>query len=157
MEFKGIQKTFCCTQTYFGSREAIFPLLCPVREADWIDGWEYEIIHSNSGLAELNCVFTTPNQDDSKTIWQITRYDTVNYNIEFVRVTPKESIVKININLDPIQKNVTKAIISYKYTGLNEVQNNFIRNELPRTFKSNMLYWESAINHYLNTGEKLKK
>ncbi len=32
--------------------EVVFPLLSPVREAEWIDGWSCEMIHSESGLAE---------------------------------------------------------------------------------------------------------
>lgn len=39
----------------------VFPLLCPVREADWLEGWGeiVEMVHSDSGLAEDGCVFLT--------------------------------------------------------------------------------------------------
>ena len=37
----------------------VFPLLCPVREAEWLPGWHAEVLHSASGLAELGCVFRT--------------------------------------------------------------------------------------------------
>ena len=32
----------------------VFPLICPVRETEWLDGWgeQLEVIHSDSGLAE---------------------------------------------------------------------------------------------------------
>jgi hypothetical protein len=36
---------------------AVFPLLCPVRERDWIDGWTADVLRSASGFAELGCVF----------------------------------------------------------------------------------------------------
>lgn len=39
--------------------EAAFALLCPVREYDWIDGWTATVIHSETGVAERDCVFTT--------------------------------------------------------------------------------------------------
>ena len=35
----------------------VFPLLCPVREHDWVEGWQAEVLHSESGVAELGCVF----------------------------------------------------------------------------------------------------
>jgi uncharacterized protein YndB with AHSA1/START domain len=35
----------------------VFPLLCPVREREWIPGWSADVLHSESGLAELGCVF----------------------------------------------------------------------------------------------------
>ncbi len=157
MKFKGIQKTLECKQINHGSREQIFPLLCPVRESDWIDGWEYEMIHSKSGYAEQDCVFATPHKDDLKTIWQITQYDPYNFNLEFVRLTPKENIVKININLESISDTKTRSHISYQYTGLNKNQNRFIKAELPELFLNNMTYWENALNHYLKTRKKLKK
>ena len=51
-----------------------FPLLCPVREAEWIDGWNPVLILTQSGFAEQDCVFVT----DAKfhdAIWYITRHD----------------------------------------------------------------------------------
>ena len=46
-------------QTNAASPERVFPLLCPVREADWIPGWRYKLIYSESGVAELGCIFAT--------------------------------------------------------------------------------------------------
>lgn len=43
--------------------EKVLPLLCPIREYEWIEIWECEMIHSNSGYAELDCVFKTRHQD----------------------------------------------------------------------------------------------
>ena len=74
MTFIGNQRTFKYTQTNNASRETIFPLLCPVREAEWVDGWEYQLIYSKSGFAEQDCVFSTPTNDKSNAIWQITQY-----------------------------------------------------------------------------------
>ena len=37
----------------------VFPLLCPVREADWIDGWNPVLVLTQSGFAEQDCVFIT--------------------------------------------------------------------------------------------------
>jgi len=37
----------------------VFPLLCPVREADWIDGWDPISVFTNSGAAEPDCIFVT--------------------------------------------------------------------------------------------------
>ncbi len=34
--------------------------LCPTREADWIDGWVADLIHTESGYSEPGCVFSTP-------------------------------------------------------------------------------------------------
>ena len=39
--------------------EKVFPLLCPVREYEWIDGWSCRLVHSESGFAEKGAIFTT--------------------------------------------------------------------------------------------------
>ena len=43
--------------------DRVFPLLCPVQEALWLPGWCAEILHSESGVAELGCVFRTHDAD----------------------------------------------------------------------------------------------
>ena len=57
-----------------GPAAKVFPLLCPVREMDWAEGWEPEKVISESGVAERNCVFLTPDKDGSA-IWYITRHE----------------------------------------------------------------------------------
>ena len=156
MKFKSIQTTLKRTQLNIGNIKDVFPLLCPVREKDWLVDWDYEMIYSQSGLVEKDCVFSTPYENDVDTIWQVTQYDKTNYIIEFLRVTPYENVVKINIQLEKVDEYSTKSHISYQYTALNEKQNEFIKNDLEKTFNKSMNWWEKAINHYLQNGEMLK-
>ncbi len=37
--------------------EHIFPLACPVEELRWIPDWEYELVYSQSGVNETDCIF----------------------------------------------------------------------------------------------------
>ncbi len=157
MDFKGMQRTFSYTQTNNGSIEKVFPLLCPVRETDWLNGWKYRMIHSISGLIEKDCIFTTPHHGEFETVWHVTQYDALNHKIEFLRVTPGENAVKINIQLERTNKQQTKAIIDYQYTALNEEQNEFINMGLEQSFIEAMKWWEKSINHYLAYGTMLKK
>ncbi|MBS2097808.1 hypothetical protein [Carboxylicivirga linearis] len=152
-----IQKSFTYTQTNHASIDKVFPLLCPVREKDWLDDWEYRMIYSQSGLIEENCVFATPNEKELETIWHVTIYDKENHRIEFVRVTPGENVVRINIRLEAASENQTLVHITYLYTGLNQKQNHYIKNQLANHFNSSMLWWETAINYYLKNGEMLRK
>ena len=36
--------------------EVVFPLLCPVREYEWLEDWTCEMVFSESGVAEEDCV-----------------------------------------------------------------------------------------------------
>ena len=46
--------------------EEIFPLLCPVREYDWIPEWDCTMVYSESGIAERGCVFQTDRESDGR-------------------------------------------------------------------------------------------
>lgn len=155
MAFAGIRKTLQFIQHNEGTPQQVFPLLCPVREKDWLDGWEYEMIFSKSGLIEQDCVFITPHHGAMKTTWFVSHYDPERLTIEFIRTTPLESVVKIIIQLHPVSNDKTKTEITYQYLGLSEQQNEHIVTTLETEFNNSMAWWERAINHYLKTGQKL--
>ena len=115
------------------------------------------MIFSKSGLIEKGCVFSTPHHGNEETIWYVTEHDTVNYKLEFVRVTPNEETVKINIHLEDNGNGTTSSNITYQYTALNESKNSWIKEKLDSEFKENMIWWEKAINYYIIKGEKLMK
>jgi hypothetical protein len=157
MEFKAIQTTKNFKQINNAPPERIFPLLCPVRELDWLDGWEYNMIHSKSGLIEKGCVFSTPGPNREQTIWYVNEYDKEKFTIEFIRITPNVEVVKISIILKENGEGKTISDITYQFTGLSESRNSWIMNNLDQFFENFMLWWEKSINFYLETGEKLKK
>lgn len=157
MPFQGKQKTFCYIQSNLGPAHKIFPLLCPVKEKEWLDGWNFTMIHSKSGYIEKNCVFTTPHHGDHETVWHVTQYEPMEYSIEFLRVSPGENTVRINIDLEPISQIETNTHIRYEYTALTEEANFYIENQLKDDFCKQMKWWEKSMNHYLKTGEKLLK
>ena len=157
MSFNAVQKTLTFKQINGAVPEKVFPLLCPVREQDWLDGWDYKMIYSKSGLIEKNCVFSTSHPREMDTIWYVSRHNPKKFEVEFLRVTPKENVVRINIKLTPVENDKTEAEIAYQYTGLNEKQNEYINNELESKFEESMRWWEKSINHYLETGSLLKK
>ncbi|HEY3450993.1 MAG TPA: SRPBCC family protein [Myxococcales bacterium] len=57
MAFQALHRTARRTLHVPAPVAQVFPLLCPVREREWLDGWEADVLHSESGLAELGCVF----------------------------------------------------------------------------------------------------
>ena len=157
MSFNTVQKTLTFKQLNTAEPEKVFPLLCPVREKDWLDGWDYNMIYSKSGLIEKNCVFSTSFPDEMDTIWHVTQHNPEKFEVEFLRVTPKKNVVRINIKLTAVENDKTEADISYQYTGLSDDQNKFINTELESKFQESMRWWEKSINHYLETGKMLKK
>lgn len=74
---KPVRVTRTWTQRLIGTPEEVFPLLCPVREADWIQGWDPIVVVSETGIAEADCVFTTA-AAPTDSVWYITRHEPSN-------------------------------------------------------------------------------
>jgi hypothetical protein len=55
--FKAKRVTRNCVQTIKAAPSEVHALICPVKEAEWLDGWDYDLIFSQSGFAEAGCVF----------------------------------------------------------------------------------------------------
>ena len=143
-------------QTNDAPPETVFPLLCPVREADWVPGWQYTMIYSKSGDAEAGCVFTTPNDDGTQTTWLVTEYDPARLRIGFAWVNPGQVAAQIEIYLKKNSKGATTAVIRYTYTGLSTAGNQEVERYDKKLFEQKMQGWEAAINHYLRTGKAIR-
>jgi hypothetical protein len=148
--FRGSRILHDYTQTNCAAPGRVFPLLCPVREADWVPGWDYTLIYSQSGVAELGCVFTTPNQHGPETTWIVTEYDPSAFRIAFLWIWPGMVATQIRISLRPGESaGTTESLVSYTYTGLSPEGNREIARYDEAWFRGKMQSWEKAINHYL--------
>ncbi len=156
-KFQGKRVTHEYTQNNVAPPEKVFPLLCPVREADWVPGWEYRLIYSETGVAELGCVFITPNEDGSETTWVVTEYDPASFRIAFAWVNPGLVAAQIRICLSRSSESPghTSALIRYTYTGLSSNGNQEVERYDQKWFQHKMQSWEAAINHYLRTGKRI--
>jgi hypothetical protein len=74
------------TQQVVAPPHIVFPLLCPVREAEWANGWDPIQVWSASGFVEEDCVFTTPGEPAA--VWVVTQLDSDRFFVEMVKVTP---------------------------------------------------------------------
>jgi hypothetical protein len=154
-EFQAKRTAHQHTQTNIAPPEKVFPLLCPVREADWVPGWQYHLVYSQSGVAESGCIFTTPNDDGSETTWVVTEYDPAKFLIGFVWVNPGRVAAQIRIQLERNSGDQTLAHIQYTYTALSAVGNSEVDRYDQAWFQQKMQGWETAINHYLKIGKVL--
>ncbi|MDX1582508.1 MAG: hypothetical protein R3338_02810, partial [Thermoanaerobaculia bacterium] len=62
-------------QSLDGPVDKVFPLLCPVRETEWVPGWDPAVVWTESGFAEPDCVFLTPHESGLDSVWVIDEHD----------------------------------------------------------------------------------
>ena len=135
--------------------EAIFPLLCPVREYDWIPAWECELIYTETGIAEEGCVFQTDRPGDGGTdTWVISRYQPPE-RISFVRVNPLRAI-RYDITLEPEGDGSTTLRWEQEITALDENGDRHVAAQSQEEFSTLIGTLEHMLEHYLKTGEALE-
>lgn len=143
------------TQHLNANMDVVFPLLCPVREAEWIEGWDPAVVFSASGLAEENCVFITGSAGE-EAIWVITEHDPERGVVEFVKTTPRVTVARIRIRLYPAGADRCTATIRYRHTALSPAGERVVASLTAEQYQEFMQGWEAKLNHYLASGKMLR-
>jgi ribosome modulation factor len=152
---KRITRTY--RQTINASPDDVFPLLCPVREAEWLEGWRYTMLFSRSGLVEEGAVFTTPGDDEARTVWIVTRHDTADRVVEFTRFTPDSRVCVLRVGVVADGEGRSLVDIVYTYTSISGAGDAFLDRFTEDSFRGAMKFWEDSMNHWLETGERLAR
>ncbi|MGD2099656.1 MAG: hypothetical protein PVG35_18920 [Desulfobacterales bacterium] len=152
--FKAKRVTRQYVQTINAEPSVVHALICPVKEAEWLEGWDYDLIYSQSGVAEYGCVFTSRNANE-ETIWTITKRDDAAFETEFARVNPGSRVALVAVRIADGGNQTSRAHISYTITALTAAGNAFVDNFTPENFVKDMQFWEATMNHYLKTGKAL--
>ncbi len=149
--FTANRETLTCQHTINSTADVVFPLLCPVREFDWIEHWDCKLIYSDSGYAELGCVFSTYNSEDGgEDIWVISNYQ-LDESIRFIRVNSIRSIrYDLTLHQDGDQ---THILWEQVITALNEQGNEFLKSVKQSNFDKQIKMLEKLLNYYIKHGK----
>lgn len=136
--------------SFTGTPEEVFPLLCPVREYDWIPDWSCTMVHSVSGVAELGCIFTRERGET----WITTRYEPP-VRIDYTIVLPGLTVRTLSFVLQATGPRATSAALRTTATALGQAG---VDEVLGWTADDQRRLWrlsEEQANHYLSTGTLL--
>ena len=146
-------------EEYSGKVEAtpdkVFPLLCPTAEYDWLEGWACDLIYSESGFAENNCIFKTEFVGGIEATWIVSDFNEENFTKQFTIFYSDLSIDKIDVSLTGNEDNTTTVRWVRTATGLSQKGNQLIEHSTGEAFRQRMAHLVEALNHYCRTGEKL--
>lgn len=151
---------YACSLPIAAPADTIFPLLCPVREYEWIDGWDCRLVYSRSGLAEENAVFTTDFPGEGSTVWVTAHHDPVARRVSYIRVTPGIKVLRMDLQVDEAPEGHSLWRIAYTMTALAEVGNDLIEhlsatNGGELAARAGLL--GRMLNHFLKTDRMLRK
>jgi len=136
-------------QTLCAAPAEVFPLLCPVREMEWAEGWLPELVISASGVAERDCVFFTPDKLGTA-IWYITRREPERWFVEMLKILPGVTACRLEIQLWENGKGCF-ADITYSHTSIGSAGDEYVANFTADYYQKFMQAWEKELNHFLQT------
>ena len=108
-----------------------------------------ELVISSSGVAEPDCVFTTPNKLVSD-IWYITRHEPEKLFIEMLKISPGTTVCRLSIRLSEEGAGCI-ADVTYIHTSLGPAGDEFVDKFTAEYYQTFMQAWEKELNHFLRT------
>jgi hypothetical protein len=155
MRKNALRRSFRYVQKLSAPPDRVFPLLCPTREYEWIGLWSCDLIYSDSGFAELGCIFMTDfKSDPGPEIWVISSFEK-NRTIGFTR-TSADYVILHTITLIDGGEEGTDAVVDLIYTTLTERGEEYIDSLTVEAFEEEQSTLEGMLNHYLMHGSMLR-
>jgi hypothetical protein len=132
----------------------VFPLLCPVREYDWLPHWRCELLHSASGVAEEDCVFRTAFPDQGPMLWVVSRYEPP-ARIEFTCFDADVCVFRLKIVLSA-EGAATRLDWTRRWLSIGPSGEAWLADWSEAEHEKSMDFLRRALTHYLTTGEMLR-
>lgn len=155
MRKNALRRSYRYVQKLSAPPDRVFPLLCPTREYEWIGPWSCDLIYSDSGFAELGCIFRTDfKTDPGSEVWVVSLYEK-NKAIGFTR-TSGDYVILHTITLIDGGEEGTDAVVDLIYTALTEKGEDYMQSITVEAFEEEQGTLERMLNHYLMHGSMLR-
>lgn len=117
-DFKAKRFTYRESVPLAAPADEAFPLLCPVREPEWLDGWSCDLLYTDSGVVEDGCVFITHAPGEDPTYFVTTVHDPADRRVVFVRLTPGQKVILMELRVDPGDGGASRLTGAFTVTAL---------------------------------------
>jgi hypothetical protein len=121
-----------------------FALFTPEGERAWAQGWDPRYVYPADGRTEQGMVFITTHNQET-TIWTLVRHDPGAGIVEYLRVTPGARIASVLVQCAGIDAARTRVTVVYRFTGLSEAGNAYVRAMDEPHYRAFIDGWDSAI------------
>jgi len=98
-------------------------------------------------------IFLTKNHDHASTdaIWLVKRYEPENYFVQFYKIEPEDKAGVISVRCIQIDKILTEVEVTYQYTALSKMGNEFIEGFTKSHYKEFISEWRRLLVSYFNS------
>lgn len=135
--------------------ERVFPLLCPVREYEWLEDWKCELLYSASGVAEDGCLFRTSLHTHEPMTWIVNRYEAP-ARIEFACFIPGSHTMRLKLRLCARGEG-TSLTWTREFTATDTAGDEWVAAYTEQEHRTMMVKLECRLKHFLGTGTMLRQ
>ncbi len=135
--------------------DQVYPLLCPVREYEWIPGWSCDLIYSDSGVMEDNCIFKTSFPGEGEEVWVVTRYEPESHRFQVVRFIEGSRVIRVDVSLSSADGVSTTLVWAQTITALNDAGNEYVDTFSEEAHQARMSLLGTMLAHFCRTGKML--
>jgi hypothetical protein len=121
------RKTVSESMVVRADADLLFPYACPVAELEWIEDWQFDLIHSVSGKNELHNIFLEPfsgalvlRMHGANTYWYTTRWDPAQRQFHALLLTGDLVCAQWEFHLQDQGDKTSRLELTLTYTGLSE-------------------------------------
>jgi len=140
-----------------------FSLACPVEELKWIDNWQFDMIYSDSGKNEDNCIFREEmsgaavlNLPGLSAYWCTTLYDHADHRFHSLLIYGDKGVSKFEFKAGDAGDGGSTVTWRLTFTALNEEGNDIADDSLEQRMSLMLVFLGRSAKHYLETGEMLR-
>ena len=140
----------------------IFPLACPIEEYKWIEGWQCEMVYSDSGKAEPNCTFREDmsgpvlfNQALTITWFAASRNPETNW-IQWILMAGPLAVLKLDVVFEESAPGRSMVKWSFILTTLSSEGNECTDETIQERMMTVLDFLGKSLKHYSETGRMLK-
>lgn len=119
--------------------QMIFPLLCPVREREWLENWKADVVYSDSGVAEENAIFTSEHPLLGEAVYVVSCHEPEQGRLGFTVFYPGTCVQQLEIELKPMGGGGTRLTWNRLFTGLSQRGNALIEQISEEVFEEQTL------------------
>ncbi len=150
-----VRRTFHFEAAAPAAAERVFPLLCPIREEQWIQGWRARAVYSESGVAEDGAIFETRVKGGET--WITSRYEPEAYRVEYSIFARRHATLRLDLALVPEPGDRSRLRITRTYTGIDAAGRALVQTLDPANVEAENALLAEQLSHYLLTGEMLRR
>ncbi|BDY04772.1 hypothetical protein [Ferrimonas sp. YFM] len=134
------------------SASEVFPLMCPVREREWVPGWDPLMVWSNSGRVESDCVFTTQEPAGPAT-WYVLESDPEKGQLELLKTLPEQLLTRIRIGVCPAPQGCVIQL-NYLYTAIGPRGDKQLERLDDGFWEEFVQRWDKALTRYFENQKR---